>query len=158
MTPEYLRALQAAIMADADCVPHVVTNDMGKVPEAPERDRAIAEILNGKGWGSSSRAVPCHLAKKLLIKHLRWRGIVEAAASADHPARDAAWAAVAMAEDARMEADFRDPDAQPLLQALVDSGLIESTHADALRSMCTVPSSVTGGDVSRALRGPWGDE
>lgn len=160
MTPAYLRALQAAILADADCATSVHTNEMPKIsgPEAAVWDATIAAVLNAKGWGAGSRAVPCHLAKKLLIKRGRWRAIVRAAENDAHPAVEAAYAAVALAEDARMEADFKDAAAEPLLTALVSSGLIGGEDRAALEAMSTVASAVTGAEVSRALRGPWGDE
>ena len=158
MTPTHLRALQSAILADADCAAHVVTNDMGKVPDAPAKDRAIADIMNAKGWGMTSQSIPCHLAKKLLIKRGKWRAIVLASQDAQHPAVEAAYAAVALAEDARMDADFNDASAGPLMAGLVATGLLSADDVSALQAMCTVPSNVTAADVSLALRGPWGDE
>lgn len=153
MTPTELRQV---ILADQDCAPHVVDETMGKVPGgAHAKDLAIATILNSKSVGATSRAVPCHLAKKLLIKALKWRGIVEAASNASHPAREAAYSAVALAEDARMDADYLDPAAGPLLDALVASGLIAPEQKAALETMCRVPSAITAADVSKALRGPW---
>ena len=160
MTPAYLRALQAAILADANCQPHVHTNDMPKIPgaEAAAKDAAIAGILNGKAWGAASRPVPAWQAKKWLIKRGKWRAIVLAANNDQHPAVDAAYAAVALAEDARMDADFLDPAADPMLDALVASGLIDAQDRAGLEAMCRTASAVTASEVSRALRGPWGDE
>ena len=160
MSPAYLRSLQAAILASAECAPFVHTNDMPKISsvEAVEKDGAIAAILNAAGWGATSRAVPVHFAKKHLIKRGKWRAIVLASQQADHPAIEAAYAAVALAEDARMDADFLDASAGPLLEALVAADLIDNADRAALRDMCRVPSAVTAADVSRAVRGPWGDE
>lgn len=158
MTATELRALQAAILARDDCAPHVVTNDMGKVPDGPAKDAAIADILNAAGYGASSRAVSCHLAKKLLIKRGRWRAITQAAQNDEHPAVEAAYAAVALAEDARMDADFMDESAGPLLAGLVATSLLSADDVAALRDLCAVPGRVTAADVSLALRGPWGDE
>ena len=44
------------------------------------------------------------------------------------------------------------------MAGLVAAGLLSDADVAALRAMCTVPSAVTAADVSRALRGPWGDE
>lgn len=160
MTPAYLRALQAAILGSPDASKFAVTNAMGKVPadEARAADQAVADILRTQGFGASSKAVPAWHAKRMLIKRGKWRGIVLAANDDQHPAVEAAYAAVALAEDARMDADFLDPAAAPLLDALVATGLLSADDAQALRDMSATPSAVTAADVSRALRGPWGDE
>jgi len=158
MNTQQLRALQGAILASDDCKAVAVTPDMGKVPDAPARDKQVADILNAAGWGVSSRAVESWQAKKLLIKRGKWLAITKAAADADHPAQAAAFAAVELANDARMTADFQDADAAPLMAGLVAAGLLSDADVAALRAMCTVPSAVTAADVSRAMRGPWGDE
>ncbi len=158
MTPAYLRALQSAIQASDECAALAVTPDMGKVQGAYERDRAIADILNASGWGATSAAVESWKAKKLLIKRGKWLGIVRAADNDAHPAQAAAFAAVELANDARMTADFQDADAAPLMAGLKAAGLLSDSDVDALRAMCIVPSNVTADHVSRALRGPWGDE
>ena len=158
MTPAYLRNLQAEILSRDDCKDCVVTPDMGKVVDAYFRDKAIADILVAAGWGASSRAVESWQAKKLLIKRGKWLSITKAAADADHPAQAPAFAAVELANDARMTADFQDADAAPLMAGLVAAGLLSDSDVAALRAMCAAPSTVTADHVSRALRGPWGDE
>lgn len=160
MTPAYLRLLQAEILASSACAPFVITNDMAKVgaDEARAADQAIADIMRAAGFGAGSRAVPAWQAKRQLIMRGKWRAIVRAAADDEHPAVEAAYAAVALADDARMDADFCDPTATPLIGALVATGLLSDDDAQMLRDMSSTPSSVTAADVSRALRGPWGDE
>lgn len=160
MTPAYLRALQAAIIASPACAEHVIDNSAGKVPadEARAKDQAIADILRADGFGAGSRAVPAWHAKRMLIKRGKWRGIVLASQDAEHPAVEAAYAAVALAEDARMDADFLDADAAPLLGALVAKGLLSQQDRDDIEALSRTASTVTAADVSRALRGPWGDE
>lgn len=158
MTPAYLRSLQDAILASDDCMAVAVTPDMAKVTDAPARDKQVADMINAAGWGATSRAVESWQAKKLLIKRGKWLAITKAAADADHPAQAAAFAAVELANDARMTADFQDQDAAPLMAGLVAAGLLSDSDVAALRAMCTVPSAVTADQVSRALRGPWGDE
>lgn len=161
----FLRSLQAFILADKDCADYVITNETELPPkeERPPRysytmDNKVAEIVNGKGFASGSKSVPCHLAKKLLIKRGRWRGIVSASNDPSHPAVDAAFAAVALAEDPRMDADFCDPGAAPLLDQLVEHGLLSDPDKESLKALCRTPSAITADEVSRALRGPWGDE
>ncbi len=160
MTPTYLRALQSAILASPACAEHVIDNSAGKVPadEARAKDQAIADIMREQGFGAGSRAVPAWQAKRQLIMRGKWRAIVQAAQDAEHPAVEAAYAAVALADDARMDADFCDPTAVPLIGALVATGLLSEEDAQMLRDMSVTPSAVAAADVSRALRGPWGDE
>lgn len=160
MTPEYLRALQAAILASQACAEHVITNDAPKAAadQARAADQAIADIMRAEGFGAGSRAVPAWQAKRTLIKRGRWRGIVMASQNDAHPAVEAAYAAVALAEDSRMDADFLDPAVGPLLASLVAAGLLSEQDRDDLESMSRTDSTVTAADVSRALRGPWGDE
>lgn len=160
MTPDYLRALQAAILAHPEAAALAITNDMPKVAaaEAAPRDAEVARLMREAGFGSGSHAVSCHLAKKLLIKRGKWRAIVQAAHNDRHPAVEAAYAAVALAEDARMDADFNDTAAAPLLAGLVAASLLDAADVAALSAMCKTDSTVTSADVSRALRGPWGDE
>lgn len=160
MNPTELRALQTAILASQDCAPHIITNDAPKVPadEARQRDEAVADIMTAAGFGSGSQQVPAWRLKRLLIMRGRWRGIVLAAQDANHPAVEAAYAAVALAEDANMTADLLDPTAGPMLAGLVATSLISEADRAELEEMCTVPGRVTAADVSRALRGPWGDE
>ena len=157
MTPEFLRSLQAAIMANPDAKALAVTPDDPK-QNAFEADKAIAAIMTAAGFGRTSKAVDCSLAKKLLIKRMRWRAIVKAAADDSHPAVESAYAAVALAEDARMTADFRDPAAAVLLGPLVTAGLLAADDVAALQAMSDVQPTITADQVSRALRGPWGDE
>ena len=158
MTPAYLRALQRAILASDACMAVAVTPDMPKVTDAPARDKQVADIINAAGWGVTSRAVESWQAKKMLIKRGKWLAITKAAADAEHPAQAPAFAAAELANDARMPADPHDQDAPPLMAGLVAAGLLYDADVAALRAMCTVPSNVTAADVSRALRGPWGDE
>jgi len=160
MPPAYLRALQAAILASPAASKLAITNDKGKVPadEARAADQSVAEIMRADGFGAASRAVPAWQAKRQLIMRGKWRGIVLASQDADHPAVEAAYAAVALADDARMDADFCYPTAVPLIGALLATGLLSDDDAQMLRDMSATPSTVTAADVSRALRGPWGDE
>lgn len=139
------------------CASFVHTNEMPKIgaAEAMEKDRSIADLLNGSGVYATSMAIPAWQAKKALIKLGKWRGIVLASQNNDHPAVEAAYAAVALAEDARLDADFLDHSAAPLMAALVSAGLMSAQDRTLLESMSRRPSTITAAEVSRALRGPW---
>lgn len=157
MTP---RELQTEILAGplANAWAALVhTNDMPKISgaEAMAKDQAIADLFNASVLYAGSVAVPAWQAKRTLIKRGRWRQIVLAAQNPDHPAVEAAYAAVALAEDARMAADFLDPAAAPLMAALVATGLMSADDRAVLEEMSRVPASIRAADVSRALRGPW---
>lgn len=157
MTP---RNLQTEILSGplaGDCAPFVHTGDMPKISgaEAAAKDQAIADLLNASGLYATSSAVPAWQAKKLLIKRGRWRGIVLASENPAHPAVETAYAAVALAEDARMDADFLDPSAAPLMSALVATSLISADDRVSLENLSRRPSAFSGAEVGRAMRGPW---
>lgn len=122
------------------------------------RDAAIAARMRELGACAPVGAVPTWWAKKLLIKRNRWLGICKAAANDSHPAQAAAFAAVELANDARMTADFNDVAAAPLFEGLVEAGLLDEQDVEALKAICKGESPVTADHVSRALRGPWGDK
>lgn len=155
-----LLELRAAILSGPHataCAPYVHSNDMPKITsaEAHAKDQAIADILNDSGTYAASVSVPAWQAKKLLIKRGRWRAIVMAAADVQHPAIEAAYAAVALAEDARMDADFLDQAAAPLLAALVAANLLSAGDRAALEALSRRASTITAAEVSKAVRGPW---
>lgn len=148
-------ALWAEIQARPECAPHIVPSEP-KVPieVAKAGDQAIAGLLNSAGAGASSQAIPAWEAKKILIKRGRWRAIVLASQDPQHPAVEQAFAAVALAEDSRMTADFCDPSATAHLDLLISGGLINADDKAALEALSRVASVITAADVSRAVRGP----
>jgi len=157
MTPDFLRGLQAGILADEECKPHVVTAEHEKT-DARFRDEAIATILNARGFASTSAEVPAWWAKRLLIERGKWVGIEDAAADTANPYRTAAASAVSLAASAQMAINFLDPASSGLMGALIAAKLIAHDDKTALEAMSFVESNITADEVSRALRGPWGDE
>lgn len=149
-----LRALQEHILATPELRALAIMPEDGKVPGAHLRDRDIAAAINATNWGASSREVESWQAKKLLIKRGKWFAIVEASLK-DGPARASAFAAVELANDARMTVDFLDESAPALMGPLVAAGLLSVEDIAALRDLCRVAPTFTADDVSRALRGPW---
>src|SRR5690606_33687982 len=131
LTPQQLPALKAAILASPEASKLAVTNDSGKVPSAEARaaDQAIADAMRAQGFGAASKAVPAWARQAHAHQARQVAGIALAAADPQHPAVEAAYAAVALADDARMDADFQDPSARPLLEALIATGLISSQDA-----------------------------
>lgn len=164
MTPQYLRALQAAIMADAECAALAITPEHEKVPGgAYAQDKAIADILRTKRWfgpeESPSRSILASEARNVLLTHGLWRAIVrKAAEDGDTPAHEAAWNAVELAKSDTARFDAFLLRSAALLDVLVDAGLCTAEAKAELRALCTNKPTVTADAVSRALRGPWGDE
>lgn len=154
----WLRALQSAILADADLAALAVLPEHGKVADYMARDGAIAQALRDRGYGSTSRSVLASEARNVLLRNLKWRAIVRAAANDAHPATDLCFAAVELAENAAATIDTLSPKVQAMLVALQAAGLIDADDRAELEALCRVPSTVSAADVSRALRGPWGDE
>ena len=181
MTPQLLRALQAEILADAECAPFVHTNDMPKIgsDEAAAKDQAIATIRNGK---RPPKARPCQLSERgvrsalpivqgaLLIKTLRdleaataapaWLSAVLGALKV--PA-DQQWAYFDTLQcgHAWLRAEGLDVGVQRTRDMLdvLAAGVPELAEAAAtLKALGLQPDPITPDQVSRALRGPWGDE
>lgn len=158
MTPQFLRELQSAIQANPACAALAVTPQMGKVKGgAYASDKAIADLLNAADYATGSAEVPAWWAKRLLIKRGKWVDIEDVAADHAHPARKAAASAVSLSTSADMRVNFLDPASSPLMDGLIKAGLMDADDKAALEAMSRTPSAITADQVSRALRGPWGD-
>lgn len=159
MNPAFLRALQSAIQADPACAALAITPEMGKVEGgAHEADKAIAALLNAADYATGSAEVPAWWAKRLLIKRGKWVDIEDAAADRAHPARKVAASAVSQATSADMRVNFLDPASGPVMDGLIMAGLMDTDDKADLEALSRTPSNITADQVSRALRGPWGDE
>jgi len=135
MAESIYRRLQRAILADDACAPHVHTNEMPRLTSARDKDQAIADILNRMGVVAETRRAEASDVRRVLILHGAWRNapadledMVLAGLSADY-----------IKEAAHLLDDMLNPDA-----------------AAAVRQLCRVP--ISWELVSRAVRGPWGDE
>lgn len=118
---------------------------------AERRLQAIADVLS---VGRTKRTeIEAWRAARFFIKRGKWRGLVNAAADAEHPARLAAQAAVDMASVAGMRIDLADPDPATVAmwQGLVQTGLVAASERDELQSWCLVPDPITDGQVAAAL-------
>lgn len=153
----------------AECAPHVHTNAMPRITgaEAFAKDRAIADLLNAQVGQSGSVKVPVRDVYLYLVKRLKWRGIVEAADDPEHPAREAAFTARALATGPECDIDLKDAVSMQLLGAMAASGLITAGQSEELQAMSVLSRSrteelfgrsVTAADVSVAIRGgkDWG--
>ena len=161
MTPEFLRALQADIMANAECAPYIITPDMGKVDGAAKKDHAIAGILSATRTRITSMRVG---ELGILAKHPGGPiaadavlGKLEEYAATAGPLSRLAGRAMRGIRSAD-GLDLGDPSTQAMLGALAQAGVLAPEEAAALAGLARVPDTITADHVSRALRGPWGDE
>lgn len=159
--PDSMKDPETGLMVVIDAGEH--HPDWLPTKDVAARDSAIAEILRGKNWlgpdEATSRSVLAAEARNVLLRRLKWRPIVRKAEEAGESlVHDAAWSAVQIANNAAATIDTRSEPVQRLLDALQQGGLIDAGDREDLEALCAVKSTVTTEAVSRALRGPWGDE
>ena len=178
MTPQKLRGLQAEILADEECKPFVVTADEEKT-DAIERDRAIPAIRNDKRPPRlrphmiSERGVRASLSileGAALIRTLRdlsaatdmpkWLSDVLAAV---HVPAEMQWAYFDTMQCGYswLRGDGLDLGSKATrdMLGLIAAGVPALGLAVAkLSALAEEPDTITADEVSRALRGPWGDE
>ena len=162
------RALQTEILSGpqaAACAPYVNDgSDPARKATAPADDRAIAEILSAgrmrvgertisDGDGSIALGIP---DGPLFLYQL------EQAASAPADATPEALVVHAVAKQAWrsiQRGDFQIGNAtvRSAIDAMVGT-LLTTAQAAAIKAMAETPDGVSPADVSRAQRGPWGDE
>lgn len=181
MNPEFLRALQAEIQADPECAPFVHLNTDPKISgtEAFAKDKAIADIRNAK---RPPKARPCLLSERgvrsalpivqgaLLIKTLRdleqaseppaW--LTATLTALKVPTGDQwAYFDTIQCGHAWLRAEGLDVGVQRTRDMLdvLAAGVPQLAEAAAtLKALGLQPDDITADQVSRALRGPWGDE
>lgn len=152
MTPQFLRALQALILANEACAQYVHTNDMPKISgqEAYLKDKAIADIVSV----GRTRTKPTEIGKGTIIEVLglstgnAFLDAVDGTADLRHVKH--------LLTEGRLRVDS--PMVATLLAGFVEAGLLNQGQADALLALGREPDPYTADQVSRALRGPWGDE
>jgi hypothetical protein len=170
MTPQFLRTLQAQILASAACQPHIQTNEMPKITaaEARAKDGAIAAILSESRKRLRSRLITERGIIGLLgpgddegegfIQKLEAFGATNL--PAEHPLktkqagirRILSW----LKSDDGVE--LGEAGTQTLLLALGQTGVVPMAQAQAIAELGLEDDPVTIEQVSRAVRGPWGDE
>jgi len=179
MNTERLRDLQKEILSDEDCQPFIVTADDEKT-NAVESDRAIAVIRNRKrppklrAHMISERGVRASLSiidGAVLIKTLRdlstavgvppqWLTDVLNAVKVHEPAH---WAYFDTMQCGYtwLRGDGLDLGSQATrdMLGLIAAGVPSLAPAvSTLKALAEEPDNITADEVSRALRGPWGDE
>lgn len=166
MTPELLRRLETAIYENDACAPFVHTNDMPRptreepdpTPEEPDRvrvvrlgvrdkDQRIADILNDAGVVGTTRPAEAADVHRVLILRGAWRALRDSGQAA----------ALALIDliDAKLAVDYHTAGAH-ILDDLVRLGVLAAGDRTAVLALCRAP--ITAELVSRAVRGPWGDE
>lgn len=179
MNTEFLRSLQAQILGNEECLPYIITNDMPRVPgeEAVKRDKAIAEIISRGRTKRTSymitergvRAILPIADGALFIRTLR-----QLQTATEMPA----WLSAALDGIADEETkwayldtlqcgypwlqgdglDVGDETLRMLLDLLARGLPSLERGVSMLKKLGEEDDAVTAADVSRALRGPWGDE
>jgi hypothetical protein len=152
-------ALKVAILANADCTPYVVTNDMPKDPDYYAKDSAIAAIFN---TSSGTRLVERYenaIGIMSALGAVTGAAILEKLDQAKAGIPALKWAMLAM--DDPQGVNLGDPETQGMLDGLVVANVITQTEADAIKALAILPSSlayetvgqpITAADVSIALR------
>lgn len=165
MTP---RELQAEIMSGpkaAECAPYVNDgSDPSRKATAYADDQAIATILSAGRVKIGSREVGDGAVANALgyPDGPVFLYYLAQAASAPADQTPQSIAACAMAAQAWRSLSKASLDVGNLsVRAAIDmmvGTLLTAEQADAVKAMAEQPDSVSAADVSRAMRGPWGDE
>lgn len=183
MTPEFLRALQATILANEACTAHVHTNDMPKISsvEVAAKDKAIAAIISEGRYRYQERLITTRGIRAVLsvteafafiglMRNLnaasstpQWMADIFTAVGIPAPAHPAYFDAFQEAFDwlkAGGEGiDIGDTTAHQMMDLLVAADPAQwGPIVGKLKAAAQEPDPVTAAQVSRALRGPWGDE
>lgn len=173
-----LRALQAQILATPACQPHIITNDMPRVPsqEALPHDQAIADIISAGRTRLVSNAVNERgLRSKLTIAEgaLFVKTLRELQAATSPPV----WLFAALQKEPKEEIeayldtlqccypwlqseglDVGDETVRLLLDVLAAGIPALAPGVSKLKRLGEETDPVSVSEVSLALRGPWGDE
>lgn len=152
-------ALKAAILANADCTPYVVTNDMPKDPDYFEKDSSIAAVFNASSGTRLVERYENAIGIMSALGAITGAAILEKLDQAKAGIPALKWAMLAM--DDPQGINLGDPETQTMLDDLATGGVITQAEADAVKALAIQPSSlayetvsqpITAADVSIALR------
>ncbi len=153
------QSLKAAILANTDCQPFIITNDMPKDPNYLIKDSAIADIFNAP------------VGTRLVERFENFVGLMAALGIPTYGAIMAKLKAAAQTDDLLADfmlairsdtgINFGDPATHTALDGMVTAGVFTQAEADLLKGLAIQPSSlayetvgqpITNADVSIALR------
>lgn len=152
-------ALKAAILANADCTPYVVTNDMPKDLNYFAKDSAIADIFNAPSGTRLIERFENAIGIMSALGAVTGATILEKLDQAKAGIPALKWAMLAMASDTGV--NLGDHETQTMLDELATANVITQTEAEAVKALAIQPSSlayetvgqpITAADVSIALR------
>lgn len=152
-------ALKAAILANADCTPYVVTNDMPKDPDYFEKDSSIAAVFNASSGTRLVERYENAIGIMSALGAVTGAAILEKLDQAKAGIPALKWAMLAM--DDPQGINLGDSETQAMLNDLATGGVITQAEADAVKALAIQPSSlayetvgqpITAADVSIALR------
>lgn len=127
-------------------------------------DSDIAVVLNAQTFTKRVMVPIADLQAYIYTQGTIWWDVQAAAASEIHPGYMAARAVVDLMGARFTNLDFTFPRVQAVLGGLVLTGILTETQRSDLEGMSYTPASraeiiglgtISAGDVSRALRGPW---
>lgn len=152
-------ALKAAILANADCAPYAITNDVPKDPDYYAKDSAIADIFNAPFGTRLFERFENAIGLMSALGALTGATILEKLDTAKSQISVLKWAMFAIQSDQGI--NIGDPETQNMLNAMVSLGVLTQVEADAVKALAIMPSSlayqvvgqpITAADVSIALR------
>ena len=152
-------ALKAAILANADCTPYVVTNDMPKDLDYFEKDSSIAAVFNASSGTRLVERYENAIGIMSALGAVTGAAILEKLDQAKAGIPALKWAMMAM--DDPQGINLGDSETQAMLDDLAIGGVITQAEADAVKALAIQPSSlayetvgqpITAADVSIALR------
>lgn len=167
MTPTEIRALQAEILSGpkaAECKPHIVTPDMGKVENYMFCDQKVAEIINKDrppkvvskeiGDGALSLALGTPAGPVFMYQLRRIAATQLALGATMDQIVPVAIAQQAVESLGKQGFDVGSPGVRAGIDMMVGL-LLTADQANAIKALAEVPDVISAADVSRALRGPW---
>lgn len=152
-------ALKAAILANNDCAPYVITNDMPKDPNYYAKDSAIADLFNAPVGTRLVERFENAIGVMSAVGAVTGATILEKLDQAKAGIPALKWAMLAMTSDTGI--NFGDPETQAMIKMLAENDVITATEAELINGLAIQPSSlayetvgqpITAADVSIALR------
>jgi hypothetical protein len=151
--------LKAAILANAECQPYVITNDMPKDLDYAAKDAAIATIFNAEVGTRLVERFENAIGIMSAVGAVTGAEILEKLDQAKAQIPALKWAMLAMASDTGI--NLGDHETQQMLDAMVTASVLTQAEADTVKALAVQPSSlayqtvgqpITAADVSIALR------
>jgi len=152
-------SLKLAILANQDCQPYIVTNDMPKDLDYFSKDRAISDIFNAPSGTRLVERFESAIGIMSALGAVTGATILEKLDQAKGSIPALKWAMLAMVDPQGI--NLGDPETQAMLDDLATANVITQAEADAVKALAiqssslayeTVGQPISAADVSIALR------